>query len=125
LLRQLAFAYLTGNGDAHAKNFSVLQGVDGEWRVSPLYDVPSSQPYGDTTMALSIGGRVSGDFGGADFVALGEQLGVSARAVRALLADLAEKGDRWIANLSELPFDTGRVKKLRRVVEYRRRRVLQ
>jgi serine/threonine-protein kinase HipA len=41
LIRQLAFAYLTGNGDAHAKNFSVLQGLDGEWRVSPVYDVQS------------------------------------------------------------------------------------
>ena len=28
LVRQLAFAYLTGNGDAHAKNFSVLQDDD-------------------------------------------------------------------------------------------------
>jgi hypothetical protein len=35
LIRQLAFAYLTGNGDAHAKNFSVLQGLDGEWRIAP------------------------------------------------------------------------------------------
>jgi serine/threonine-protein kinase HipA len=35
LLRQLAFAYLTGNGDAHAKNFSVLRSADDEWRVSP------------------------------------------------------------------------------------------
>ena len=57
LIRQLAFAYLTGNGDAHAKNFSVLQDLSGEWRVSPVYDVPCSQVYGDTTMALSIGGR--------------------------------------------------------------------
>lgn len=49
---QLAFAYLTGNGDMHAKNLSV--GIDrrGEWRVTPAYDVPSSYPYGDTTMAL-------------------------------------------------------------------------
>ncbi len=55
LIRQLAFAYLTGNGDAHAKNFSIVQDAAGEWRVSPAYDVPCSYLYGDTTMALSIG----------------------------------------------------------------------
>ncbi|WP_326549788.1 HipA domain-containing protein [Micromonospora sp. NBC_01813] len=58
------------NGDAHAKNFSVRQGVDGEWRVSPAYDTPSSYPYGDTTMALSIGGRSGGDFSATDFSSL-------------------------------------------------------
>ena len=38
LLRQFAFAYLSGNGDAHAKNFSILE--NGEWRVAPAYDLP-------------------------------------------------------------------------------------
>ena len=42
---------LSANGDAHAKNFSVLQQPDGEWRVAPAYDVPTSQPYGDSTLA--------------------------------------------------------------------------
>ncbi|WP_414819923.1 HipA domain-containing protein [Serinicoccus sp. CNJ-927] len=38
-------AWATGNGDLHAKNLSVLQ-RDGEWRVAPVYDVPSTVPYG-------------------------------------------------------------------------------
>jgi serine/threonine-protein kinase HipA len=57
LFAQLVFAYLTGNGDAHAKNFSVLESGSGEWRIAPAYDLPSWQPYGDHTLALSIGGR--------------------------------------------------------------------
>lgn len=52
--------------------------VDGEWRESPVYDVPSSYPFGDTTTAISIGGRSGSDFGATDFVALGEGLGVPA-----------------------------------------------
>lgn len=123
LIRQLAFACLIGNGDAHAKNFSVLQGQDGEWRVSPTYDVPSSYLYGDTTMALSIGGRSGGDFGADDFVALGGRLGVPDRAVRRALSDLADRVDSWLVGLADLPFDTGRIEKLSRVVEYRRRRL--
>ncbi len=123
LIRQLAFAYLIGNGDAHAKNFSVLQGEDGEWRVSPAYDVPSSYLHGDTTMALSIGGRSGSDFDAADFVSLGGRLGVPDRAVQRVLSGLRDRVDSWLAALDELPFDAGRIEKLRRVVEHRRRRL--
>jgi serine/threonine-protein kinase HipA len=124
LIWQLGFAYLTGNGDAHAKNFSVLADLAGEWRISPAYDVPSSQPYGDTTMALSIGGRHGGDFGGDDFVELGRSLGVPPRATGRVLADLAERSELWLPRLDELPFDSGQVRKLRRVITRRRSRLV-
>src|SRR6266536_3792653 len=97
--------------------------LDGEWRVSPLYDVPSSDPYGDTTMALSIGDRSGGDFGLADFVALGGEVGVPERAVRRVLVDLADRVDSWLAELDSLPFDRGRISKLRRLIRYRRGRL--
>lgn len=123
LIRQLAFAYLTGNGDAHAKNFSVLQDLTGEWKTSPAYDVPSSSVYGDTTMALSIGGRTGGDFGSEHFTGLGEKLGIPGRAVQHVLADLTARADRWLPDLHKLPFDRGRINKLRRVIDHRRRRL--
>jgi serine/threonine-protein kinase HipA len=119
LIRQLAFAYITGNGDAHAKNFSVLQHPNGERRVSPAYDVPTSYPYGDTTMAMSIAGRSGADFGAGDFVTLGSRLGMPERAVRRLLVELASRADPWLDSLGDLPFDRGQVTKLRRVAKYR------
>lgn len=124
LLRQLAFAYLTGNGDAHAKNFSVLRDVLGEWRVSPVYDTPCSHVYGDTTMAMSINGRSGSDFGATDFAELGKSLGVPERATRRALSELVERVDRWLPNLDSLPFDRGQLSKLRRVVAHRRARLL-
>jgi serine/threonine-protein kinase HipA len=120
LIRQLAFAYLIGNGDAHAKNFSVVQGLSGEWRVSPAYDLPSSYVYGDKTMAMSIGRRSGGEFAAADFVGLGRALGVPERAIRGALRDLAEGCDAWLGDLATLPFDAGQVRKLRRVILHRR-----
>lgn len=54
LFAQIAFAAVTGNGDAHAKNFSIRED-GGEWRIAPAYDIPSTVFYGDFTMALSIG----------------------------------------------------------------------
>lgn len=119
-VRQLAFAYLTGNGDAHAKNFSVVQDEQGEWKASPVYDVPCSHVYGDTTMALSIGGRAGSEFSSDDFARLGEMLGVPPRATRRALSELAERAGRWLPGLDQLPFDRGRINKLRRVAEHRR-----
>lgn len=123
LLQQLAFDYLICNGDAHAKNFSVLQPPDGEWVVSPAYDVPTTHPYGDTTMAMTINGKNREDIGRADFVALGEAVGVRRKAVQSVLDELIARFDGWIGRLDELPFDQRRVHKLRRAMSYRRERL--
>jgi serine/threonine-protein kinase HipA len=64
VFRQFCFAWLTGNGDVHAKNISVLETVGGEWRVSPAYDLPSTLAYGDLTMALELNGKRLGGGGG-------------------------------------------------------------
>jgi len=124
-LTQLVFAYVTANGDAHAKNFSVLQDIAGEWRPSPAYDLPSSHPYGDTTMALSIGGRISGDFGGGDFHDVGAHLGLRPTTVSKILRGLTARTAMWIDDLDQLPFDDRRKHKLRRVIEHRLRRLEQ
>jgi serine/threonine-protein kinase HipA len=118
-LHQAAFAYLTGNGDAHAKNFSVLEDASGRWQPAPAYDLPSSYPYGDTTMALSISGRRDGNIPGARFVVLGGELGLPARAARKILDRVAASADGWIDGLDALPFDKGVTDKLKRVIRNR------
>ncbi len=119
LLRQLVFAYLTCNGDAHAKNFSVLRSASGEWSVSPAYDLPSSHPYGDTSMALSVNGRSREDIGRSDYLALASATGVRVRAAERVIDELLAALPQWIGRLDELPFDERRVHKLRRAIEYR------
>lgn len=119
LLRQLAFAYLTGNGDAHAKNLAILQ--DGEWLVSPAFDLPSSYLYGDTTVALPVAGRGGADVPRHAFVTFGASLGLPERAVGGALDELCERVDAWLPDLGRLPFPAAVLGKLRRTVEYRRR----
>jgi serine/threonine-protein kinase HipA len=123
LLAQLVFAYLTGNGDAHAKNFSVGQRPDGEWRVTPAYDLPSTHPYGDHTMALGVNGKRREDIGRGDFLALASAVGLRERAAAGTIDDLVDRSDQWIARLDELPFDERRIHKLHKAVEYRRERL--
>jgi serine/threonine-protein kinase HipA len=42
LLRTLMFNYLFSNGDAHFKNFSLLETDQGDYRLSPAYDLLNS-----------------------------------------------------------------------------------
>lgn len=80
-------------------------------------------PYGDTTTALSINGRRREDIGRADFIALGVAVGVSSRAVERALDELCDRVELWIDEVLDLPFDEGRLIKLRRAIEYRRGRL--
>ena len=43
LLRILVFNYLFSNGDAHFKNFSILETPMGDYRLSPAYDLLNSR----------------------------------------------------------------------------------
>lgn len=118
-VRQAAFAYVTGNGDAHAKNFSVLSDAAGRWGPAPAYDLPSSQPYGDNTLALTVAGKRDGNIVGRRFVELGLSLGLNERAARRAVLETAAAVDAWIDEVKELPFDPGVVKKLKRVIARR------
>lgn len=57
LYLEWVFTWLTGNGDMHAKNLSLLQSEDGSWGLSPIYDIPCTALYRDFTLALSVSGR--------------------------------------------------------------------
>lgn len=43
LLKILVFNYLFSNGDAHYKNFSILETSMGDYRLSPAYDLLNSR----------------------------------------------------------------------------------
>jgi serine/threonine-protein kinase HipA len=54
LLRAVTLNVLIGNGDAHAKNFSLLHDRSGALRLAPLYDLLSTFVYGDKRLAMYI-----------------------------------------------------------------------
>lgn len=121
LLRRHVFAYLSGNGDAHARNWGVLQDGDGEWRISPAFDLPSSLPYGDTTMATSLGGRRRDDITRAVFLSFGASLGLPERAVVKAVDQQCAAVELWLPGLDDLPFRRQVLERWRRAVRYRQR----
>ncbi|MFT4010795.1 MAG: type II toxin-antitoxin system HipA family toxin [Nocardioidaceae bacterium] len=94
-VRAVAFNYLIGAPDAHAKNYSVrLAGSDVE--LAPLYDVASAFPYEPTRTdheldeaAMSIGGqRRFGSVSGRHWDRWASACGVDAEAVRSMVGQL-------------------------------------
>lgn len=75
---QGAFAWLSGNGDLHAKNVSMVQQPHGEWTIAPVYDIPSTVVYGDKTLALTLAGKRSG-ISRRHFLGWATELGLSDR----------------------------------------------
>lgn len=81
LLKILIFNYLFSNGDAHFKNFSLLETPMGDYRLSPAYDLLNSRIHvEDSDFALEDGllprnltqGKVS-----KQFAILAEKVGVN------------------------------------------------
>ena len=86
---QGAFAWLSGNGDLHAKNVSMVQTAQKEFTIAPVYDIPSTVVYGDKTLALTLGGKRSG-ISRKHFLAWATGLGLPERTA-AQAVDLALK----------------------------------
>ncbi|MDO5627152.1 MAG: HipA domain-containing protein [Mobilicoccus sp.] len=118
VLQQVALAWLTGNGDLHAKNVSVVRDA-GEWRVAPIYDIPSTLPYGDHRLALRIGGR-DDSLSRKRWLALAEEVGLAPRAAERALDDVltvtSDVADRAV---DAIPMTPRAARDVRRVLRRR------
>lgn len=87
----LAYNWLIGGSDAHAKNYSLLLGTGGGVRLAPFYDISSALPYPQIDrrklkMAMKIGSHYRWhDISLRDWLALGNDLGFSEEYIREVL----------------------------------------
>jgi serine/threonine-protein kinase HipA len=95
---QGAFAWLTGNGDLHAKNVSMVQHPSGEWAIAPVYDIPSTVVYGDKTLALTINGKRTG-ISRRHFLGWATELGLPERAAVQVLELALKASGPLVADL--------------------------
>jgi serine/threonine-protein kinase HipA len=116
LYRLLVFAYLSGNGDLHAKNLAILHDNRGEWRVTPAYDLPSSAVYGDRTLALPIGGKIRRQLSWAMLRTLGEAIGIPAKLAAQIIHEQVAAAGTWTEELDNLPYDANRIRNLGRLI---------
>lgn len=82
LLEALAFGWIIGGTDAHAKNYALLHGAGGRVRLAPLYDIASTLPYFPVQklkLAMKVGGEYRlGFIGARHWGRTGEGLGLGA-----------------------------------------------
>lgn len=89
LFKILVFNYLFSNGDAHFKNFSLIETPMGDYRLSPFYDLLNSRIHiNDKDFALEEGllpkKLVKGNIR-TQFLKLGELVGVSPKVYNNIL----------------------------------------
>lgn len=101
LLSLQAYSYLIGNGDLHAKNISVRRSLTGLLELSPAYDLLSTLPYGDQSMALSMLGRDK-KLQRQHFVQLAARYEIPERAIGAELDRLCKKVGTAASHIDEI-----------------------
>lgn len=98
----VVFNYLFSNGDAHLKNFSLLESTNGDYLLSPAYDLVNTRLHvDDTDFALNKGLFVddfkspqfkkNGHPGKNDFMEFAKRIGVTESRVEKLLRPFLEK----------------------------------
>ncbi len=110
-------SYAIGNGDLHGKNVSV-QTVGKKIALTPIYDLLSTHPYGDDSMALKMDGRDK-KLKRSEFVAFGARIGVSKIATEKMLDSIVVAVARSLPRLGEIGMDQRKTKQLDRVMRVR------
>lgn len=106
MIELVAFSYLIGNGDLHAKNMSITSPDGGLWSATPAYDLVSTQPYLSWAdpMAMTFYGRAN-RLDRAHLTTAAERLGVAPRATAVILDRLVDAGRDWARRVGEIGFD--------------------
>ncbi len=120
LFRVVLFNYLLSNGDAHIKNFSLLQSNAGDHGLAPAYDLMSTLLHmpGETDVALDLyQGDHAGPFfskfgflGQPEFRVLAEKLGLVAKRTERILNDMLTQ-EAGVINMIEYSFLDDETKK--------------
>jgi len=107
----MLFNFLFSNGDAHIKNFSLIETSDGDFKLSPAYDLINTKLHlpNDPIFALSKGLFKEGDKGaspmgiytGTTFLKFGERLGIPTNVVKREIGKFTaiyDKAEELISN---------------------------
>jgi serine/threonine-protein kinase HipA len=116
--------FLLGNGDAHLKNFSLLETEDGGLRLSPAYDIVCSKAAiaRETDFAITLNGK-SDKITRRDFQRFSEALKIPPKVVTDIFGRFG-KGHPMISDeISRSRLSAELQEKVRRVVEERRKRI--
>ncbi|MCY3879928.1 MAG: type II toxin-antitoxin system HipA family toxin [Rhodobacteraceae bacterium] len=96
-VRRTLFNIIARNQDDHVKNIGFVMDKEGEWRLSPAFDVVYSyNPQGSWTSQhqMSLGGK-RGGFELSDLIAFGEFSGLKVRRIKTIVDEIIETVKQW------------------------------
>lgn len=97
LFKLLVFNYLFSNGDAHLKNFSIIETPQGDFKLSPAYDLLNSRIHiDDKDFALDEGlipPRMGQGNVAKQFRLLAEHAGIPEKQATAIMSLMVSKSD--------------------------------
>ncbi|WP_415856941.1 type II toxin-antitoxin system HipA family toxin [Sinomonas sp. G460-2] len=120
LYMQFLFAWLTGNGDLHAKNVAALGDGAGNTTVAPIFDIPCTLLYGDESVALPVGGATR-RLKASHWAGLAQDIGLPAKAARSAALTALRVADK--VDLGALPFTGTRLHRAQRELRTRRQEI--
>ena len=98
LFKLLIFNYLFSNGDAHLKNFSIIETPQGDFKLSPAYDLLNSRIHiDDKDFALDEGlitARMGQGNVAKQFQSLAGHAGIHEKQMNSILALMVSKADQ-------------------------------
>ena len=98
LFKLLVFNYLFSNGDAHLKNFSIIETPQGDFKLSPAYDLLNSRIHiEDKDFALDEGlipARMGQGNVAKQFRLLADHAGIQEKQMNGIFALMVSKSDQ-------------------------------
>jgi serine/threonine-protein kinase HipA len=96
---------MIGNGDLHAKNYSLQWRTDGIVAATPLYDIMSTLPYPlRQHMAMDLDGRDS-NFRQSYFVMFGERFNLPGKLVTRKINEMIDRSVHHLTDLASIGYD--------------------
>ena len=107
LFKLLVFNYLFSNGDAHLKNFSIIETPQGDFKLSPAYDLLNSRIHIDDKDFALDEGLIPAKMGQGNvakqFRLLAEHAGIPEKQTNAIMALMVSKTEQ-VTNLIDASF---------------------
>jgi serine/threonine-protein kinase HipA len=116
--------FLLGNGDAHLKNFSLLETENGALRLSPAYDIVCSKAVipKETDFAITLNGKTD-KITRKDFEKFSEGLTIPSKVVADIFERFGQAHSMMFEEISRSRLSAEMREKMRDVVEERRKRI--
>jgi len=105
LFRLMVFNYVFSNGDAHLKNFSLCESIDGDYILTPAYDLVCTSMHlpNEARTALDLFDDFespfysqNGFYGADDLLQLGKVFGIQHHRAEAIIMRFADAQDRTV-----------------------------